>query len=99
MEPDRRIAVAWDVSREDNFQVGLSIEGENRRGLLADVSSAITALETNIISGTMEADGHRAIGKFVIEVQDLPHLQKVIRIVRKVKGVTAVSRVEHAAGP
>jgi GTP pyrophosphokinase len=98
VEPDRRIAVAWDVSRADSFQVGLSIEGENRRGLLADVSSAITALETNIISGTMEADGHRAIGKFVIEVQDLPHLQKVIRIVRKVKGVTAVSRVDHASG-
>ncbi len=98
VEPDRRIAVAWDVTREDSFQVGLGIEGENRRGLLADVSSAITELDTNIISGTMEADGHRVVGKFVIEVQDLPHLQKVIRVVRKVKGVTAVSRVEHATG-
>ncbi len=98
VEPDRRVAVAWDVTSEDSFQVALAIEGENRRGLLADVSSAITELDTNIISGTMEVDGHRAIGKFVVEVQDLPHLQKVIRVVRKVKGVTAVIREEHASG-
>jgi GTP pyrophosphokinase len=98
VEPDRRVAVAWDVTREDNFQVTLAIEGENRRGLLADVSSAITELDTNIISGTMEVDGHRATGKFVVEVQDLAHLQKVIRVVRKVKGVTAVIREEHASG-
>jgi GTP pyrophosphokinase len=97
VESDRRIAVAWDVTREDSFQVALSIEGENRRGLLADVSMAITGLDTNIISGTMEAEGHRAIGKFVVEVGDLQHLQKVIRIVRKVKGVTSVTREEHAS--
>jgi hypothetical protein len=43
----------------------------------------------------MEAEGHRAIGKFLVEVQDLAHLQKVLRAVRKVKGVTIVSREDH----
>ncbi len=94
VEPDRRVAVAWDVTHDDSFRVGLAIEGENRRGLLADVSTAITALDTNILSGTMEAEGHRAIGKFIVEVQDLEHLRKVLRVVRKVKGVTSVVRAD-----
>jgi GTP pyrophosphokinase len=95
VEPDRRVAVAWDVTREDSFQVRLFIEGENRRGLLADVSAAFSGLDTNILSGKMEAEGHRAVGKFLVEVQDLAHLQKVLRAVRKVKGVTIVSREDH----
>ncbi|HET9887100.1 MAG TPA: bifunctional (p)ppGpp synthetase/guanosine-3',5'-bis(diphosphate) 3'-pyrophosphohydrolase [bacterium] len=95
IEADRRVAVAWDVTREDSFQVRLFIEGENRRGLLADVSAAFTGLDTNILSGKMEAEGHRAIGKFLVEVQDLAHLQRVLRAVRKVKGVTLVSREDN----
>src|SRR4030095_9292462 len=95
VEPDRRVAVAWDVTSEDSFQVRLYIEGENRRGLLADVSATFTGLDTNILSGKMEAEGHRAIGKFLVEVQDLAHLRRVLRAVRKVKGVTLVSREDN----
>jgi len=92
VELERRVAVDWDVARENVFRVHLSVEGENRRGLLADVSSAITGLDTNILSGTMEADGHRAIGRFVIEVEDLAHLRRVIKVVEKLKGVDRVHR-------
>ena len=92
VEAERRIAVDWDVTREEAFRVHLSVEGENRRGLLADVSAAITGLDTNIINGSMGADGHRAIGKFLIEVEDLAHLRKVIKVVQKVKGVVQVYR-------
>jgi len=92
VELERRIAVDWDVARENAFRVHLSVEGENRRGLLADVSAAITGLDTNILSGTMEADGHRAIGRFVVEVEDLPHLRRVIKVVEKLKGVDRVRR-------
>jgi GTP pyrophosphokinase len=96
IEAERRIAVSWDVSQEDKFRVELSIEGENRRGLLADVSAAITGLDTNILSGTMESEGHRAVGKFLIEVQDLAHLRKVLKIVKRVKGVVQVLRLDHS---
>jgi (p)ppGpp synthase/HD superfamily hydrolase len=64
-------------------------------GLLADVSSAISNLETNILSATMEGDGHRAVGKFVVEVQDLSHLRKVMKVVEKVRGVVQVIREDQ----
>jgi len=95
VEAERRVAVDWDVARDDHFRVHLAVEGENRMGLLADVSSAITNLETNILSATMEGDGHRAVGKFVVEVQDLVHLRKVMKVVEKVKGVVQVIREDQ----
>ncbi len=95
VELERRIAVDWDVARENTFRVHLMVEGENRRGLLADISSTITGLDTNILSASMEADGHRAIGKFVIEVEDLAHLRRVTKVVTRVKGVDNVVREEH----
>ncbi|GJM45462.1 MAG: GTP pyrophosphokinase [Gemmatimonadota bacterium] len=94
VELERRVAVDWDVAHENAFRVHLSVEGENRRGLLADVSAAITSLDTNILSATMESDGHRAVGKFVVEVGDLADLRRVIRVVEKLKGVDNVIREE-----
>ena len=94
---ERRIAVDWDVSRENAYRVHLGVEGENRKGLLADVSSAITELDTNILSASMEADGHRAVGRFVVEVETLAHLRKVMKVMQKVKGVDRVFREDQAS--
>ncbi|MCA9753714.1 MAG: bifunctional (p)ppGpp synthetase/guanosine-3',5'-bis(diphosphate) 3'-pyrophosphohydrolase [Gemmatimonadetes bacterium] len=98
VEVDRRIAVDWDIAHENNYRVNLLVEGENRKGILADVSSAITGLDTNILSASMEQDGHRAVGRFLLEVQDLPHFQKVLKVVKKVKGVDRAVRVEQGPG-
>ncbi len=95
VEAERRIAVDWDVTRDDAFRVHLAVEGENRRGLLADISSAITGLDTNILSATVHAEDHRAIGRFIVEVEDLAHLRKIIKVVQKVKGVVQVFRQDH----
>ncbi len=97
VDMDRRVAVDWDVSRENTYRVHLGVEGENRRGLLADVSSAITELDTNILSASMESDGSRAVGRFVVEVETVAHLRKVMKVMQKVKGVDRVFREDHAA--
>ncbi len=97
VEMERRTAVDWDVSRENVYRVHLGVEGENRKGLLADVSSAITELDTNILSASMESDGHRAVGRFVVEVETVAHLRKVLKVMQKVKGVDRVFREDHAA--
>ena len=36
-------------------------------------------------------------GSFVVEVQDLAHLKKVMKSIRRVKGVLGVVRKEHFA--
>ncbi len=93
-DPERYIEVEWDVDKDKQFMVSLQILGENRKGLLADVSQAIAAVDTNIVNAQMKAEDSIASGMFIIEVRNLSHLTRVISKVRRVKGVLSVSRME-----
>jgi GTP diphosphokinase / guanosine-3',5'-bis(diphosphate) 3'-diphosphatase len=93
--PERRVEIDWEAERHDRFYVRVVVEGDDRRGLLSDVAAAITGTGTNIQSAEMKAVEGGMNGAFVVEVQDLAHLKKVMNSVRKVTGVVAVERREH----
>lgn len=92
IEKERKIEVRWDVEKDSIFLVRVAIFGEDRTNLLADVALAISATKTNIKQGMMGSEDARAIGDFLIEVRNLAHLEKAMREIRKVKGVTGVER-------
>jgi len=97
--PERRIEIEWQAEAGDRFYVRLVIEGTDRRGLLSDISAAITDTGTNIRSAEIRTqEGGGMIGSFVVEVQDLGHLKKVMRATRRVNGVISVDRREHLSG-
>ena len=50
---------------------------------------------TNIQHADMRTSEGGMHGEFVVEVQDLAHLEKVRRAMARVKGVLAVERREH----
>jgi GTP pyrophosphokinase len=80
------------------FLVRLALEGTDRRGLYADVAEAVTGTGTNIKSVDLRSgDGGGVSGTMLVEVENLAHLQKVIRVVRKIKGITDVARRERHA--
>src|SRR5438876_6465827 len=98
-DPERRIDVEWDRSSSDadgpRYTVKLTMEVEDRKGLLAAVSAKIAGINTNIKN--MEAhtdDGARARIDMTVEISDLKHLEKVIK---SLKGVDGVLDVERAA--
>ena len=70
------------------YTVKLTMEVEDRKGLLAAVSAKIADINTNIKN--MEArtdDDQRARIDVTIEISDLKHLEKVIKSLRGVTGV------------
>jgi (p)ppGpp synthase/HD superfamily hydrolase len=76
-----------------NYTVKLTMEVEDRKGLLAAVSARIADINTNIKN--MEAhtdDEHHARIDVTIEINDLKHLEKVITSLRGVEGVLDVER-------
>ena len=95
--PERRVDIDWEAESNDRFFVRIVIDGTDRRGLLSDIASAITATGTNIQSAEIKAVEGGMTGAFVVEVQDLAHLKKVIKKVRSVNGVLSVERREHFA--
>ena len=84
-DPERRIDVVWDkADGTSSFTVSLTIQVEDRRGILADVTSRIA--EVNISMKKVEASAnenqHGRIG-VTLDIGDLKHLQRVIKAVRE----------------
>src|SRR5690606_37293071 len=95
-EPERRIDVEWDKSADGApYTVRLSIQVEDRRGILADVSASIAGINTNIKN--VEATTTEQMGRIdmTVEINDLKHLQKVIKSLRSIDGVVDVERASR----
>jgi GTP diphosphokinase / guanosine-3',5'-bis(diphosphate) 3'-diphosphatase len=93
--PERRVEIEWDGVGSDRFLVRMAMEGTDRRGLFADIASAISTTNTNIKSADINADDRGMRGDFVVEVENLAHLNRVLIAIRKVKGVVRVERREQ----
>src|SRR5690606_422783 len=96
--PERRIEIEWEAESSERFFVRIIVEGNDRRGLLSDIATAISDTGTNIASAEIKSKEGGMTGSFVVEVQDLPHLKKVMKYIRRVNGVMSAERREHFAG-
>jgi len=102
-DPERRIDVEWERAPGGeavaSYTVKLTMEVEDRKGVLAAVSAKIADINTNIRN--MEArtggDEQRARIDVTVEISDVHHLQKVIKALKSVKGVIDVDRAGRAA--
>ena len=93
-DPDRRIEVEWDKGVDGSpYTVRLRISVEDRRGILADVSSRIAKINTNIrdVEATVGADSRGSI-RMTVEINDVKHLEKVMKSIKNIEGVLAVER-------
>jgi GTP pyrophosphokinase len=91
---ERRIVIDWDDAGSQRFLVRIVLEGTDRHGLFADIARSISDTGTNIQSADIQAVEGGMTGQFVVEVENLAHLKKVMRQIRRVKGVLAVERKE-----
>ncbi len=94
-DPERRIEVEWDKGTDvAPYTVRLTMQVEDRKGMIAELSSRIADINTNIINleATTRAEDHQARIEMTVEIQDLKHLEKVIKSIRGVEGVLGVER-------
>jgi guanosine-3',5'-bis(diphosphate) 3'-pyrophosphohydrolase len=98
-DPERRIEVEWDKSDAvARYVVKLTMEVEDRKGLLAAVSAKIADINTNIKNMEAHTDeGQHARIEMTVEIRDLKHLEKVIKSLRGVDGVIGVERAGRAS--
>jgi GTP pyrophosphokinase len=98
-DPDRRIDVEWDKAATDGaaYTVRLTMQVEDRRGMLAEISAKVSDINTNITN--MEArtgDDRQARIEMTVEIRDVKHLEKVIKSIKGVQGVLGVERTARA---
>jgi GTP pyrophosphokinase len=92
-DPERKIEVEWDKGADAApYTVRLSIQVEDRKGILADVSSKIAGINTNIRNVEATVDSQMGRIDMTVEISDVKHLQKVIKSLKSVAGVLDVER-------
>jgi GTP pyrophosphokinase len=94
-EPERRLDIDWHEMAGERFVVRLVMDGADRRGLYADVAAAVSATGTDIKSLELKSTDGRVTGAALVEVENLAHLERIIKAARRVKGISAVSRRER----
>jgi len=93
-DPDQLIDVEWAADVQGVFDAGVRLLVADRRGLLADVATAIADAGANIDNVSMERpDGGEVLAMFFsVQVKDRRHLAHVIRAVKRVSDVRRIQR-------
>lgn len=93
-DPNRKVGVEWDSTKGYSYPVRIRIYSDDKKGLLAEISSSLTSNEANITNARVETtDDKRAIGTFELQIRDLNHLRKVMKGLEKIKGIHKVERM------
>jgi (p)ppGpp synthase/HD superfamily hydrolase len=79
--------------------VRLTMQVEDRRGMLAEISAKVSDINTNITNmeaRTGAAGDHQARIDMTVEIRDVKHLERVIKSIKGVDGVLGVERAARA---
>ena len=95
-DPDKWLDVEWDPDTKKMFDVNIKLIVANQRGVLAKVAAEIAEEGSNIDNVSMgEEDGSRYTTiHFTLQVEDRPHLARVMRGLRKIPEVVRITRVK-----
>jgi len=93
-ERERMIEVEWAGSSSTVFRVHIQVEALDRGGLLSDITRVLSEHHVNILTATVQTDSKRlATSRFVFEMSDTTHLDRVLSAVRRIDAVYDVYRV------
>ncbi|PYV45356.1 MAG: GTP pyrophosphokinase [Acidobacteria bacterium] len=91
-EADRKIDVQWTGAGEDSYAVKLSISVDDRQGMLAEITSTISDIKTNIKNIEAQSfEDHQGMIHVTIEISDLKHLERAVNSIKKIKGVNEIA--------
>jgi len=96
-DADRMIEVEWAPTSSSVFLVQIQVEALDRSGLLSDITRVLSENHVNILSANVSTSSDRlAISRYVFEMGDTVHLDRLLNAVRRIDAVYDVYRVSTA---
>ena len=90
---DRRISVEWAGPKYSLYPVKLTLITADRQGLLAEVTSAISDVHSNIQNIEARTGDNQALIDVTLDIVDMKHLESIVSSLKKIEGVFQVERV------
>jgi RelA/SpoT family (p)ppGpp synthetase len=98
-QPDKWLPVTWQNKPGRLFLAEIRIDIVNRMGMLAALSAAIAATNTNVNHVTIDQrDSETQVLIFIVEVSDREHLARIMRVLRRMPDVLRVVRAIASNG-
>jgi GTP pyrophosphokinase len=98
-ESERRIAVEWASATQAAFPVHLRIRSEDRPGILAEITGAISDASANIRHLESSSQSLHALIMVALDVADRKQLERILANIKKIPGIFEIERVYNAAQP
>ncbi len=100
-ESDRRINVEWSravdgtAGKKQRYPVKITVFCDDRTGMLKELTAVISDENTDIRGVELRRDDEgEAIIEFIVEAEDVRHLNRMVLGLRRVDGVRAVQRIQ-----
>ncbi|HZC04384.1 MAG TPA: HD domain-containing protein [Ktedonobacterales bacterium] len=93
--PERGIAVSWPkLDGQQAFRAPIVVEGDDRTGLLRDVTGVIAHHNLNMVKVDVSTNkrSHKATINAILEIMRPEQLESVVRDIRAIEGVVSVGR-------
>ena len=88
------IKVTWTSDgKAAIYPVRLLVATEDRKGILADITSAVSSVKTNIANVTADiVDNRYGLIDMTVEISDADHLDEVLNSLKAIQGVREIER-------
>lgn len=94
-DSERVVEIGWPKAIKAQFIGAVRIIGEDRVGLVNDITTLISqSMKTNMKGINVNSDEGMFEGTLIIYVEDIAHLERVIKRILKVPGVKQAYRFE-----
>ncbi len=90
--PERIIGAEWGKQGAQAYPVDIVVRGNDRQGLLRDVTETLVREKTNVIAAKTQTRNDVASMYFTVEVEDIDQLQRALSAIESVRGVLAAAR-------
>jgi RelA/SpoT family (p)ppGpp synthetase len=98
-DEERIVEVSWPPTNDVDFIVGIKLSGQDRSGLLNEITHAISTYNnTNIRSVNIATKDSLFDGQFILYVKNTEHLTGIVDRLKRLKGITKVERFEETNG-
>ena len=95
-EPDRIIQINWNETEMGEFTEGIKIIGEDRPGILNEITKTISKnFNSNIKSVDIKTKSSMFEGTFILSIHNLKQLNQIIEKITNQEGVFSVTRYEQ----
>ena len=96
VKPDRVLQVQWNIDSEAMMPVRIRVEAYDRRGLLRDVTDALSIEKLSIEGVNSDTDPNDRIATILVRtaVRDTAQLTRVLKLLKSVANVLRAQRAD-----